>query len=291
LFGLKFPHPVGLAAGLDKAAVAVPFWSLLGLSHVEVGGVTAGPRDGNPRPRITRLVGEQAVVNSMGLNNVGARDVAFNLLCGRSDAKDAAFLGVNVASASFDPDELERVVWTFHCESPADYFTVNVSCPNVGALPDIDRIRELTRRVRQAAGRKPLFAKLSPDLALADLRSTIDAVRDYVDAIVLTNTSRDLARRRGRAGGLSGAALRNRAEHLTRCAYCYTEGKLPIIGVGGILSADDAYRRIRCGASLLQLCTGLIYQGPGLVREIVHGLARRLRDDDTTLQQAIGVEA
>jgi dihydroorotate dehydrogenase len=302
--GLHFPTPVGLAAGLDKHAEAVTAWPRLGAGFVEVGTVTPKPQDGNPRPRLFRLLEDRALINRMGFNSVGADAVASHL---RSVGAHAAPIGINVGKNRDTPNESAAADYTraIAALKPfADYFVVNVSSPNTAGLRDLQRpasIHDIVRVAMTAATEmapaRPVFVKLSPDLSDTELDETVDAVvAAGADGIVATNTttSREALRstRAAESGGLSGAPLRHRATDACRRIYRRTAGRIPIIGVGGISSAEDAYERIRAGASLVQIYTALIYEGPGVFRRMNRGLLRLMENERLShIADAIGLDA
>ncbi|MFB6231461.1 MAG: quinone-dependent dihydroorotate dehydrogenase [Salinibacter sp.] len=315
LWGATFPNPVGLAAGADKNARAVPFWEAVGFGFVEAGSVTAQPASGNPMPRAFRLREDQALVNRLGLNNDGAEAVVERLEEGRTTR--TCPLGVNVAKTP-DPDVLGTAALDDYrtsfrqLRSEADYITLNVSCPNTHdgrtfedpeALDELLAVIESEQKVPGLA--VPVLVKLSPprsDQVLFDTRlEEILAVAKAhdVDGFVATNTASD---RRGvqapderlaeiGEGGLSGPPLADRSTRLVRYLYQATNGDVPIIGVGGVRGAESAYAKIRAGASLVQLYTALVYEGPGLVREIKEGLVERLSEDGyASLAGAVGAD-
>ncbi|PAP81870.1 dihydroorotate dehydrogenase (quinone) [Rubrivirga sp. SAORIC476] len=322
-WGLAFASPVGLAAGFDKNAALVPFWASLGLGFAEVGSVTARPSVGNPTPRAFRLPADRALVNRMGLNNEGAAAVAARLA---STPRPPGFvLGVNVAK-THDPTLLgdagiEDFRQSVRALAPqADYLALNVSCPNTAEgktfeTPDaLDAllsavVEELDREPRAggsgSVGTPPLLVKLSPpattDIDAGMVNELVQICLGHgVDGFIATNTASDrsgLTTEAGRLeaigrGGLSGRPLADRALALTRHLYRTTDGAVPIIGVGGIDSAEAAYARVRAGATLLQVYTGLVYEGPGLVSRIHRGLVRLLdRDGLGTLADAVGAAA
>ena len=330
VWGLDFDSPVGLAAGFDKNAELVRFWAGLGLGFAEVGSVSALPSDGNARPRAFRLPADHALVNRMGLNNHGAAVVARRLAATPRPARFV--VGVNVAkthSAEILGDAgVEDFRQSVRALVPhADYLALNVSCPNtaegktfedaraldalLGAVREEVRSWEATERFRASKGAAPepspppLLVKLSPPPASGiDAEAIDELVRiclgHGVDGFVTSNTASDrdgLATPHGEvekvgSGGLSGRPLAARAESLVRHLYQTTDGRVPIIGVGGVDSADAAYARIRAGASLVQVYTGLVYQGPGLVGRIHRGLVERLdRDGLAALADAVGADA
>jgi dihydroorotate dehydrogenase len=281
-FGLKFKNPVGLAAGYDKAGVAVKGLSCLGFGHVEVGTLTLRPQIGNPRPRVHRLPEQGAVINSMGFPNPGVDTL---------NLKRGAFgqmrVGINIGKGKDQP--LDRAAEDY-CElfrrvhPQADYIALNVSCPNMVDLhklqqrgPLTELLHAITATRDSLAPRLPLLLKLSPDLTEAEIDDTLTAVFDSgVDGIIATNTSTGRAgvpsHAAGLKGGLSGAPLRTKSTEFIRYLSHRTEGKLPIVGLGGIGSAADALEKLRAGATLVQIFTGMIYAGPSLVREINEGI-------------------
>jgi dihydroorotate dehydrogenase len=280
VFGLRFPNPVGLAAGFDKDGLLVGLLPALGFGFLEIGSVTLEPQSGNPRPRLFRLPHERAILNRMGFNSAGARQVARFL----SDREPSQVpLGINLGlnkgvPASEAPAHYAR---TFHIlREHGDYFVVNVSSPNTPGLRALQTPSDLVAilgAVREAnAARKPLLVKLSPDLHDDDLAATVRAAESFVDGFVVSNTtlSRDGldARWKAEAGGVSGAPLKNRALALLKTMKTLTAK--PLVAVGGIETSADALERLRAGASLVQLYTGLIYGGPGAVKRLLKGLER-----------------
>ena len=300
LWGLDFPTPVGLAAGMDKGQVHAPAWFRLGFGFVEIGSITPRPQPGNPRPRLFRLVDSRAVINRMGFNNDGAEAVAARL---RSLPRQPGPVGLNLGRNKDTPNERAQddYVSAFRTLAPhADYVAINVSSPNTPGLRALQQhlgalvaavVRErdaLTRRV-------PLLVKLSPDEEhLEEIAEA--AVAAGADGIIATNTTLDRVGvdgepRATEAGGLSGAPLARKA--LRACARLRLRlgAATPIIGVGGIFTAGDAYARIRAGASLVQVYTALIYDGPGVAGAITRGLAALLARDGLSLEQAVGRDA
>jgi dihydroorotate dehydrogenase len=307
VFGLPFENPLGVAAGLDKQGTAVGAWTALGFGHAEIGTVTPRPQAGNPKPRMFRLPADAALINRLGFNSLGALEVAGNLaaVSGR-----ALQIGVNVGKNRLTPleravDDYVRAVEALH--RYADYFTVNVSSPNtegLRTLQDAATLRSLIEQVvahlRSVAAPRsiPVLAKFSPDSPLADLLASVDAALDAgASGIIATNTtvSRDgLASAdalKGEAGGLSGAPLRTAANRTCQRLFKHIGRRAPIIGVGGIFTADDAYQRIRSGATLVQMYTGLVYEGPGAAARILRGLAVCLeRDGFASVADAVGAD-
>lgn len=305
--GLRFPNPVGLAAGFDKNAAAVAAFPVLGFGFVEIGTVTPRAQAGHALPRLFRLPADEAVINRMGFNNDGAAAIARRLK--RSPGRIP--IGVNLGKNADTP--LEQAL-TDYCScletlyGVGDYVVINVSSPNTPGLRDLQapgRLHALLSGV-QACNRslararqvqpRPLFVKIAPDLQSGALDDIVEVVQSCeLDGFIATNTTigrEQLTTSTPEAGGLSGRPLRQRSTEVVRYLYRRVQGRMPIIGVGGIFSADDAYEKICAGASLVQLYTGLIYRGPGLPRHINAGLRHLLqRDGLTHLSQAIGSAA
>jgi dihydroorotate dehydrogenase len=302
--GLHFPNPVGLAAGFDKSATAVAAFQALGFGFVEVGTVTPRPQVGNPLPRLLRVPADEAVINRMGFNNDGATAVAQRLKLppGRTP------IGVNLGKNADTPLEQALNDYRACLEELFDvgnYVVVNVSSPNTPGLRALQThasLRMLLNGVQdcnQALARarqvqpRPLFVKIAPDLQPHELDDIVEAAQTCaLDGIIATNTTtgrEGLTTVIAEPGGLSGRPLRQRSTEVIRHVYRRAQGHIPIIGVGGIFSAEDAYEKICAGASLVQLYTGLIYRGPGLPHRINVGLERLLqRDGLTQLSQAVG---
>ena len=292
--GLHFANPVGLAAGVDKDGEAVPGFFGLGFGSVEVGTLTPLPQPGNPKPRLFRLVEDRAVINRMGFNN-GGLDAAL----GRLPAKRAGVLGINVGA---NKDAVDRIADYTHGVALAsrcgDYVTINISSPNTPGLRDLQHgsaLNDLLAAARDAAALTPLFLKVAPDLDAAQVDEIARAAIDHrIDALIVSNTtvSRPELRSRnaGEAGGLSGAPLAALARARLADFRAATGGALPLISVGGIGSAEEAYARIRSGASLVQLYSALVYEGPGLARRLATGLDALLkRDGFANVAEAVGV--
>jgi dihydroorotate dehydrogenase len=268
VFGLRFPNPVGLAAGVDKDGRALPAWAALGFGFVEAGTVTARPQPGNPRPRVFRLPAEEAVINRMGFNNAGAGALAARLAALRP--LDIP-VGVSLGKSKVVPveDAVEDYVTALRAVLPyADYVAVNVSSPNtpgLRGLQDRAQLAALLAALRAEAGATPVLVKIAPDLTEHAIGEALDVCAQYrVAGVIATNTTVD---HDGEPGGLSGRPLTRRA--LDVVTFVGKRSELPVIGVGGIMSAEDALRMLDAGASLVQLYTGLIYRGPRLLREIV----------------------
>jgi len=312
-FGLRFKNPVGLAAGFDKNGVALPGLAALGFGFIEAGTVTFHAQPGNPRPRLFRLPEDRALINRAGFNNEGAAAFAKRVAAQRPDC----VLGVSIGKSKITPLERANEDYLASFElvyEVADYVAVNVSSPNTPQLRDVQQAEQLSslltvlqtrnRELQEVFKRErplPLLVKLSPDLNRAQLEAIVDVlVRLQVDGIIATNTTiaRDHLLTKSAEvaamgeGGLSGTPLKARATQMIADLYNLTKGKIPIVGVGGIFTADDAWEKIAAGASLVQLYTGFIYRGPGIVREINHGLEHILkREGFTNLDHAVGCRA
>jgi dihydroorotate dehydrogenase len=285
VFGVRFPNPVGLAAGMDKNGVALPAWPALGFGFVEVGTVTAHAQPGNDRPRLHRLPASEAIVNRMGFNNEGAAALAQRLavlapLVGPGGER--APLGISLGKSKVTPlaEAVEDYLTSLRLLRPfGDYFAVNVSSPNtpgLRSLQDRSQLSELLGALRAEAAGAPLLVKIAPDLTEAAIGELLEVCAEHeVAGLIATNTTLGRDGLSGRdadaaalVGGLSGRPLAERSRQVVAFVHDQTGGRLPIIGVGGILDADDACRLLDAGASLVQLYTGLIYRGPGLVRRI-----------------------
>ena len=303
LFGLDIANPVGLAAGFDKNAEVPDAMLSLGFGFVEVGTVTPRPQPGNVRPRVFRLTHDRAVINRLGFNNDGF-EVVRHRLAERS-AKQGV-LGVNIGANRDSRDRIaDYADGVRNFASLADYLTVNISSPNTPGLRDMQDpsiLRELIEAVHAAraeigAAETPILFKIAPDLADSDLTTIAETMLVYdVYGFVVSNTTvGERACLHGRhadeRGGLSGRPLFDLSTNVLRQFYAMTEGRLPLIGVGGISSGQDAYAKIRAGASLVQLYTALIFEGPGLVGRIKADLAACLtRDGFAHVSDAIGAD-
>lgn len=298
LAGLDLPNPVGLAAGYDKNAEAVTPLSRVGFGFVEVGAATPLPQPGNPKPRLFRLSEDRAVINRFGFNNQGAEIIAARLANAKSDVPVGLNLGANKTSADRAAD-FAKVLAT--CGPHVDFATVNVSSPNTEKLRDLQGKAALSALLagvlttRDRLPRKiPVFLKIAPDLNEAELADVAEvALTSGIDAVIATNTtlSRDglTSRHKDEAGGLSGAPLFEKSTRILARLSALTDGKLPLIGVGGIGSADDAYQKIRAGASAVQLYSAMVYQGLSLISEIARGLDTLLaRDGFADVAEAVG---
>jgi dihydroorotate dehydrogenase len=307
-FGLDFENPLGLAAGLDKDGEAIDFWAALGFGFVELGTVTPGAgQPGNDRPRLERIREDDAIVNRMGFNNKGAAHLAAMLAKRRSTIPAGANLGkAKVTPLEDAPGDYEATLAEVF--DHASYIVVNVSSPNTPGLRDLqsisalesllDRVLAANRRLatERRSPPRPILLKIAPDLADGDVDAIAELAKaKALSAIIATNTTlrHELASRRPKIqGGLSGPPLAPRALELVRRLYLRLGSAVPIVGVGGIRSADDAYVRIRAGATLVQIYSGLIYEGPGLVATIVRGLGARLRKDGyDSIRRVVGIDA
>ncbi len=302
--GLDLDSPLGMAAGFDKGEVLVRGLHALGFSHVEVGTITPRPQGGNPRPRLFRLPEHRALINRMGFNNEGTAACAERLA--RLPREGRGIVGVNVGKNKDTPNDraVDDYLAAIDALHPfADYLVVNLSSPNTPGLRDLQDREPLTRLLGACVERarplgKPLLVKLAPDLAPEALDEAVDvAVGCGASGIVATNTTiqrpGEVAShpRAQEAGGLSGAPLAPLALASLRRAHARAAGRIPIVGVGGIMDADDAYARIRAGASLVQVYTGLVYGGPALPRRMLEGLSERLhRDGFQSVAEAVGTD-
>lgn len=322
LWNLTFPNPVGLAAGFDKDGTAWNIWDCFGFGFTELGTVTCHAQPGNPRPRLFRLLPDRAVLNRMGFNNQGAAALAHRLpsreTC-RQLSKQAGLLpqvspiplGINLGKSKITPLEAapEDYRESFRVLGDrGDYFVINVSSPNTPGLRSLQATEQLEPILetlqRENTFGKPLLVKIAPDLEWEEIAAVVTLAQQYhLAGIIATNTT---IRREGlqtkilpttgnpigeEAGGISGAPLRQRSTEVIRFIWQQTGGTLPIIGVGGIFTAEDAWEKIIAGASLIQVYTGWIYEGPWMVRRILAGLLEKLEAHGlTSLPEAIGLE-
>jgi len=297
--GLSFPSPIGLAAGFDKDAEVPEPMLGLGFGFVEVGTITPRPQPGNPKPRLFRLRDDEAVVNRMGFNNRG-QAAAFQRLLDCNHVR--GIIGVNIGANKDSADRIADYVEGVRAmSSAARYLTINISSPNTPGLrqlQDEGALRALLSAVQEARGAKgpPIFLKVAPDLGEGEPDQIVRAaIQHKVDAIIVSNTTVSRpplkSKSRDEAGGLSGAPLKPIALKALREFRSASGGEMPLIGVGGIANSDDAWERIRAGASLVQLYTAMVYQGPGIARRIAHGLADRVRQAGfANIAEAVGTE-
>ena len=283
LFGLNFPNPVGLAAGLDKNGVALPAWAALGFGFIEIGTVTAKAQPGNPKPRIFRLPQQQALINRLGFNNDGADAIAHRLATLRESGRwPAVPVGINIGKSRVTPLEqaTDDYLYSFRTlRYFADYIALNISSPNTPGLRELqepEKLSELLYAIGKEAGtaRKPLIVKISPDLSDTELKAIIAVCEgNGVSGIIATNTTLDhssIPQQLDQEGGLSGAPLRDKSTALVR--EIAARSRIPVIASGGILDAESAQEKFQAGAQLIQLYTGLVYRGPQLLREIMDSL-------------------
>jgi dihydroorotate dehydrogenase len=310
LGSLNFPNPVGLAGGFDKNAVAVKTLASFGFGFIEIGAVTAYAQPGNPKPRLFRLPRDCALINRLGFNNEGAAAIASRLrsLSDRGGLP-AIPLGINIGRSKIveTEDAVGDFLAAFEQLYPhGNFFTVNVSSPNTPRLRDLQekrllqgllqaiqqKNRELARRAGQAD--KPVFVKIAPDMAFSQADDILEvAIAEKIAGIIATNATaflrETLVSNVQEPGGLSGKPLRGPATSFVRHLYQTVGGKLPIIGVGGIFTAEDAYEKIKAGATAVQIFTGFIYEGPGVVKRINQGLLRLIeRDGLKSITEAVG---
>jgi dihydroorotate dehydrogenase len=295
--GVEFPSPVGLAAGFDKNAEVPEQMLGLGFGFVEVGTITPKPQPGNPKPRMFRLVEDCAVINRLGFNNQGLGR-AYDRL--RHTTHLHGVIGVNVGANKDSADRIADYAEGIRRMAPvARYLTVNISSPNTPGLRGLQEegeLRELLAAVEEVRTNKPIFLKVAPDLVAGDHERIVRAALDHhVDALIVANTtvSRPLLKSRhaDEIGGLSGAPLKALALEALRSFRSASGGEIPLIGVGGIANAEDAWERIRAGASLVQLYSAMVYEGPTIARTIVAGLAQRLRREGmANISELVGTE-
>jgi dihydroorotate dehydrogenase len=282
LFGLTFPNPIGLAAGFDKNAVALPAWAALGFGFIEIGTVTAKPQTGNPRPRIFRYKGEQALINRLGFNNEGADIIANRLRRLRESGRwPAVPVGVNIGKSKVTPIDqaAEDYLHSFRrLRNFADYVVLNVSSPNTPGLRGLQEeeslsilLSEINRENRTS---KPIVVKVAPDLTDEQLKDVIATCEEHkVAGIIATNTTLDhsrLPKTSDETGGLSGMPLRDKSTALVRAIAA--RSTIPVIASGGIFDVESAREKFSAGAKLIQLYTGFVYRGPGILREITGGV-------------------
>jgi dihydroorotate dehydrogenase len=301
-FGLNFQNPLGLAAGFDKNAEVPDAMLALGFGFVEVGTVTPRPQEGNPRPRLFRLREDQAVINRLGFNNEGHAAVLERL---RRRKHKSGIVGVNIGANKDSTDRISDYVAGISAFSDvASYFTINISSPNTPGLRSLQSAAELPallKRLNEArkaqARHVPMLLKIAPDLEADEMQAIAECCLDSaVDGVIISNTTvaRPLLRSNHakETGGLSGAPLFDLSTRQLARFYLLTRGKIPLVGVGGIANADHAWSKICAGASLLQLYSALVFQGPELVQEILSGLSRKLAGNKiAALGEAVGRSA
>lgn len=304
-FGLTFTNPVGLAAGFDKNAEVPDAMLALGFGFAEVGTLTPRPQEGNPRPRVFRLIRDEGVINRLGFNNEGH---AAGLARLQARVGRVGIVGVNVGANKDSSDRAADYVAGIETFAPvASYFTLNVSSPNTPGLRDLQqeaaldnliaRSVEARDRIALSQPRRPLLLKIAPDVSQGDLDGIVSVARKRgIDGLIVSNTTISrppLVDRRhaGEGGGLSGRPLFTLSTWVLAQASLRVEGAFPIIGVGGVDSPEAAWIKIRAGASLIQLYSAMVYKGPGLVRDIKQGLLEILKRENITLADAVGKDA
>ncbi len=320
LWGLEFANPIGLAAGFDKDGMGAGLWQHFGFGFAELGTVTRHAQPGNPQPRLFRLPDDHAVLNRMGFNNGGAAALADRLIKLQARSATSASIhkpsppfvtGLNLGKSKITELEVaaEDYAWSFEqLQRLGQYIVVNVSSPNTPGLRSLQSTQQLTpilaRLQALNTDRRPILVKIAPDLAWEDIDAIVDLAQRYnLAGLIATNTT--ISREglvtdrlsngnlvRDEAGGISGAPLRQRSTDIIRYIYNRTQGQLPIIGVGGIFTAEDAWAKITAGASLVQTYSGWIYEGPWMVKRLLIGLEEQLdRHGFQTLQDAVGSAA
>ncbi len=300
-FGLAFKNPLGVAAGFDKNGVVVNQLAALGFGFVEVGTVTFNPQKGNDKPRLFRLPEDKALINRLGFNNQGTPKVVERL----KKINPNCVLGVNIGKNKNVPnvEAIENYVQSFDlAREVADYIAVNVSSPNTPNLRELQKAENLEellgklQKRNQELSAKPLLVKIAPDLSEAEIEAIVDiSLKLNLSGIIATNTTvgrENLKTKINEVGGLSGKPLQNLSNEVIKKIYKFSKGKLPIIGVGGIFTAEDAFEKIAAGACLVQAYTGFIYQGFAFARNINLGLINLLKEKGfKNLDEAIGTES
>ena len=316
LFNLDFSNPVGVAAGMDKNGVAVPSWQSIGYGFCEIGGVTLHDQPGNPKPRMFRASKDKALINRMGFNNIGAHALQEKLQYWKDKGlwPDSP-VGINLGKSKITPlkdapldySGSIKILWKH-----ADFFVINVSSPNTPGLRDLQESKNLDLIIKKCSeinkecsgddnALKPILVKIAPELDDGFLEDIVKIVKKHkLSGIVATNTTVDRPETNNiscekiyeEVGGLSGLPLRDKSTEMIRKIYRLTNGKIPIIGVGGIFTAEDAWDKIAAGASIVQLYTGLVFEGPAIAKSIVKGLKKRVeREGFETISDVVGIEA
>ena len=317
LFNLKFKNPLGVAAGMDKNGEALPAWESIGYGFCEIGGVTLHNQPGNPKPRMFRANSEKALVNRMGFNNLGAKEVSKNLkIWKKRGLWPSSPVGINLGKSKITSlDDAPKdyagsleLLWNY-----ADFFVINVSSPNTPGLRDLQNSEHLNSIFskcqsvndqcsnKHSKDSKPILVKVDPEISDDSLEQLMNQVKKHnVRGIIATNTTVSRPQTDNlksekvfsEEGGLSGLPLNKLSTELIRKIYRMTNGDLPIIGVGGIFTADDAWDKLTAGASLLQLYTGLVFEGPGIAKSIVAGLKKRLEAEGfNNISEIIGKDS
>ncbi len=311
LWGLDFNNPLGLAAGFDKDGTAAGIWSSFGFGFAELGAVTLHSQPGNPRPRMFRLPKDQAALNRMGANNLGAAVMADTLAQTWKRQPRKIPIGINLCKSKIAPLEAAAVDYlgSFnYLKNVADYFVINVSSPNTPGLRSLQAVAQLEPILAQLqianTQNKPILIKIAPDLEWQDIQEILNLATNYnLSGVIATNTTirRDglntkVLQETGKSiqdesGGISGLPIKKRSTEVIRFIYQETKGNLPIIGVGGIFNAEDAWEKIIAGASLLQVYTGWVYEGPWMVNQVLSGLLAKLDNAGLdSISKAVGLE-
>lgn len=299
LWGREFSNPLGLAAGFDKDAEVIAPMFRMGFGFVEVGTVTPLPQPGNGRPRVFRDVANESVINRLGFPGRGLEPFVENIKrFRRLYPETSGILGVNIGANKDSSSRIDDYRRCLESAAPfADYITVNISSPNTAGLRDLQGKEELGNLLAALKSEKPLLLKIAPDLTQAERADIAEvALRHHIGGLVISNTTlvrpQELQQNlKDEKGGLSGRLLKDLSTGVIRDFYRMTQGSIPIIGIGGISSAEDAYEKIKAGASLVQLYTSLIYQGPALITRILEGLVVLLRQDGFHhISEAVGIE-
>jgi dihydroorotate dehydrogenase len=306
LWGKNFPNPIGLAAGFDKDGVAPGIWPTLGFGFSELGTVTYHPQAGNEKPRLFRLPNDLAALNRMGFNNLGSESMAARLI-DRSPSRYPLGINLGKSKVTDEADAATDYAGSFQrLQNCGDYFVVNVSSPNTPGLRNlqaVDMLAKIVTAMQEVNHARPILVKIAPDLAWEDIAAVVELSQNMgLAGIIATNTTIEKASLTTKvlpetgnllvdeAGGISGAPLRDRSTAVIRYIYQTSQGQLPIIGVGGVFTAEDAWDKITAGASLVQLYTGWTYQGPWTVLRILQGLLNKLEVHSLeNIGQAIGL--
>ncbi len=317
LFNLDFSNPVGVAAGMDKNGDAVPSWQSIGYGFCEIGGVTLHEQPGNPKPRMFRASKDKALINRMGFNNIGAHAIQEKLQYWKNKGlwPDSP-VGINLGKSKITPlkdapldySGSIKILWKH-----ADFFVINVSSPNTPGLRDLQESKNLDLIIKKCCETnkecsegddntlKPILVKIAPELEDGFLEDIVKLVKKHkLSGIVATNTTVDRPETTNantekiykEVGGLSGVPLKDKSTEMISKIYKLTKGKIPIIGVGGIFTAEDAWNKITAGASIVQLYTGLVFEGPGIAKSIVKGLKKRVESEGLeSISDAVGIKA
>ncbi len=296
--GITFQNPVGLAAGFDKNACLTQILPSIGFGFEEIGSISGTACQGNPKPRLKRLVKDQAIIVNYGLCNIGAENIAKELI-----NKELKFpVGINIARAN-NPDivmDVDKGIQDYlkaynALKDISDYFTINISCPNTPADQAFSEPENFSRLIKAFPKiSKPVFIKLKPDMSKGDIDKFIEICDEhkFVTGFIISNLTKDRSKLNETSdfkGGISGLPTKQRSNEMIKYVYQKTQGRYIIIGCGGIFSAEDAYEKIKSGASLVQLVTGMIYEGPGLISDINKGLVKLMeRDGYSSIGEAVG---